>query len=420
MSKRRYRAVYVNRIDWPEQSKRLNGQRVVLAIDVAKEAFVAVLRVGDEVVLRMKWSHPSQTPEWLSGIETLAAEADQVEAVMEPSGTYGDAIRWQLSQRGIAVYRVSPKWVHDSAETHDGVPSSHDVKAAEIIADLHQRQRSRRWEPLSETRRAALAQVTQLRQARKRFTAEKNRCGGLLSRYWPEVLPVVSLDSRTLYALLERYGSPTAIAADRLEAERLMRRIGGHFLAPATIEALLTSAEQTLGPPCIEAERQQLQAMGARLKADAEEVRQLEREIERCHGDLDIVAHWRPVVGAATATVLYAEQGDPRSYRDAHSFAKSMGLNLKEHSSGEYKGQLKITKRGPAISRYYLYFAALRLLNHPVVASWYERKTQRPGAVKMKVVVELMRKLAMGLWHVAQGEAFSAERLFHPKPPATA
>jgi len=57
---------------------------------------------------------------------------------MEPGGTYGDALLWQRRQAGIALYRVSPKRVHDAAEVFDGVPSLHDAKAADINATRKQ------------------------------------------------------------------------------------------------------------------------------------------------------------------------------------------------------------------------------------------------------------------------------------------
>jgi transposase len=90
-----------------------------------------------------------------------------------------------------------------------------------------------------------------------------------------------------------------------------------------------------------------------------------------------------------------------------------MGLNLKEHSSGKHKGKLKITKRRPGRVRMYLFLAALRLIrNNSIVHTWYRRKVERDGGVKMKAVVAVMRKLSKALWHVGQGEFFDAAKLF--------
>lgn len=39
----------------------------------------------------------------------------------------------------------------------------------------------------------------------------------------------------------------------------------------------------------------------------------------------------------------------------------------------------------------------------------------RDGGVKMKALTAIMRKVAAGLWHVAQGKEFDARKLFDVK-----
>ena len=51
------------------------------------------------------------------------------------------------------------------------------------------------------------------------------------------------------------------------------------------------------------------------------------------------------------------------------AYRKAMGLNLVERSSGKYKGRLRISKRGGARSRQWLYFAVLRLIQKSGVIS---------------------------------------------------
>ena len=118
------------------------------------------------------------------------------------------------------------------------------------------------------------------------------------------------------------------------------------------------------------------------------------------------------VVGLATAAVLVATAGSPTSYPNAHSWLKSLGLNLKERSSGLHKGRLAITKRGSGLARKYQFLAMVRWLkDQPVARAWYDRKLQR-DRVPRKALVALMRKSASALWWVAKGEAFDAEKLF--------
>lgn len=415
MNKRRYRSVECKHLDWQGLAESLNGQRVVLSIDVAKEAFVAAILVEGRVVARVKWTHPGETRDWLTGVETMAA-AGQLEAVMEPSGVYGDALRWQLIQRGIKVCLASPKRVHDAAEVYDGVPSLHDAKAAEIIGELHLHGASRPWREPTPEQRAMHTQLTRLRISQQVYQAELNRLEAALSRHWPESLVLLGQDSHSLHRLLAAFGGPERIRRHVEEARALLRREGGHWLCPEKIEQLLISAGDTLGVPCLAEESETIQWLAQRLVASHPPIRAMEREIERQVGGNETLMNMAEVVGKVTSAVLWSAQGDPRDYPNAASYCKGMGLNLKEHSSGQHKGPVQITKRGPSVTRFYLYYAALRLIaKEPLVQRWFEAKTRRPGAIKLKSVVELMRKLAKGLWHLAQGEAFDIEKLFNLK-----
>jgi transposase len=187
-------------------------------------------------------------------------------------------------------------------------------------------------------------------------------------------------------------------------------------LADAKIEALLRSAGHTLGMPCILEERELLRWQATAVIETHAELRRVEKLIVQAVAHDSALASLRTVVGPVTSAVLLAAQGSPLSYPDADSYCKGLGLNLTERSSGKHKGRLKITKRGPAVARFYLYFAALRLIaNEAVVAKWFQAKTARPGALKGKQVVELMRKLAKALWHHAHGRLFQAEKLFNQR-----
>jgi transposase len=415
MSKRRYRSVKCQQFDWQKLAESVSGKPVILAIDVAKEEFMAALLLDQEVIAKVKWRHPAETPHWLAGIEKVA-QAGNLEAVMEPSGTYGDAIRWQLSQRGIEVHLVNPKRVHDAAEVYDGVPSLHDAKATEIIGYLHLQGRSRPWRELAPEQRAADSLLNRLRICKQQQQANLGRLEALLSRHWPESLSLLQLKSRTLHQVLASFGGPGQIAACAEQAQALMQRVGRPGLSHEKVEKLLDSAVHTLGVPTLCEEDEGLQWLAQRLLETDEQIRQLEGKIAQRVKHHDVLEPMAQVVGKVTSIVLLAAQGDPRGYPDAASYCKGMGLNLKEHSSGKQKGRLTITKRGPSITRCYLYFTALRLIaQDPLVKRWYEAKTKRPGSIKMKVVIELMRKLAKGLWHCAQGETFRTDKLFNLK-----
>jgi hypothetical protein len=405
--------VEFKQVDWVAVTQRVAGGRVVLAIDVAKSDMVATLLTSEGAVrVTFTWVHPQQSGELLGVLEALAEQAS-LEVVLEPSGTYGDALVAQLQRRAIAVFRVSPKRVHDVAEVYDGVPSLHDAKAAELIGRLHLQGLSQCWVEVSAARRELQAQVAQLAIAKGQWQTALNRLEARLSRHWPELETVLDLGTATVSALVAAYGDPAAVAADPHGARSLMRRVGGRWLAEETIAAVLASAGSSLGAPPVAGERGLLQGLAETVQGARRHGQAIEREIRQQVSEHPAVAALAPIVGTTTAAVLVAVLGDPREYANGGSYLKAMGLNLKERSSGTHQGQLKITKRGPGVVRFYLYYAALRLIHRePVVAQWFRQRTDHPGVVKGRSVVALMRKLAQALWRVAQGDPFEVERLF--------
>jgi transposase len=123
------------------------------------------------------------------------------------------------------------------------------------------------------------------------------------------------------------------------------------------------------------------------------------------------------VVGVPTACVLWVGVGDPRHYGSGAAYRKAMGLNLVEHSSGTYRGQLRISKRGSPRVRQWLYLAVLRLIRREGVANWYRARKRQGSVAARKALVGVMRKLALALYRVGvDGVAFEARKLFAARP----
>ena len=121
MGKRTYRAIDFHRVDWTELARRVSGDRVIFAIDAAKKDFVGVMMDDDRRgLVTIRWRHPRDTR---ALIERLGALPVDVEAVLEPTGTYADPLRYQLGRAGIAVQRMPPKRVSDAKEIYADLPS---------------------------------------------------------------------------------------------------------------------------------------------------------------------------------------------------------------------------------------------------------------------------------------------------------
>jgi transposase len=413
MKKRTYRARSVKCLDLDSLSQELSQwNRMVFAVDVAKTTMFAAVKVDAEPVLTtLKWDHLDQTPQVVSWLASLPLT---VEVALEPSGTYGDALRWNLQQAGLRVFQVSPKRVKDSHEVYDGVPSTHDGKAAAIIGWLHWQGRSQLWEQESEQDRALAASLQTLSLYQGPFQRCQNRLEAQLARHWPELRGFLELKSATALELLMAYGSPQAVAAAPEEAEELMRRIGGPALQAQTLQGILRCAGKTLGVPMVALEREALQELAQEARRLQQAIQRAQRQVEALSRSEELLQRLGQVVGQVTAVVLTVHGGRVTSYPNAGSWVKGLGLNLKIRSSGRRCGQLAITKRGPSLPRKYLYLASLRWIREdPVAKAWYQAKVQRQGGkLKKKAVVAVMRKLARALWWVGQGEDFSTAKLF--------
>jgi transposase len=417
MSKRSYRSVSVNSVKRDELLDKVRDRSLVLGIDVAKtDLKVAVMeRATREVLAILHWSAPQETRAFVSLVSSLK-EVAPIEVALEPTGTYGDVLKAMLTAIEVPVFRVSAKHTSDASELYDNVPSQHDAKCAAIVAHLHAEGRSARWVDYSVECRDLMAAVEIMVLFDKQEQGCVGRLEGKLARHFPELPKLLELTSATLLALLEQFCDPATIAARATEARDLMRRVGGPLLSADKIEAIVEAARTTTGVAMSSGERAMMAALARETNRQRKEAHAAAKIVERLGAEIEAVKRMAPVIGARTGAVVYAEAGDPASYKAADAFVKVLGLNLKIKNSGKPAdvGRLRITKRGSPKARMYLYMAVLRLIqSDKAFAAWYQRKVGRDnGRHKLRAVVALMRKLASSLPHVARGESFNSARLF--------
>ena len=188
------------------------------------------------------------------------------------------------------------------------------------------------------------------------------------------------------------------------EAQQKLKRWGGSLLSPEKIAALLESARTTVGVRTTAATQKSLQRCAEAAHQASTAVRRTKASLTRRAKKHVILSRMAPAVGHATACVLWAAVGNPQDYHCGAAYRKAMGLNLKERSSGQYVGQLKITKRGSSMARRWLFFAALRILQQEPVWTWFQQKKLKDNQSGGKAVVAIMRKLALALYAVAKRE----------------
>jgi transposase len=413
-----YRSISVKQVDVEKVLCGREGSFVEVGLDIGKKWVWAVVRFRDGTCLR-PW-RVSNPQELSLLVELLKRMGQRVKLTvgMESSGTYGDALRAALDRAGLCLHRVSSKASHDWAESFDGVPSQHDGKDAGVVAELCAMGKSVVW-PMR--RASALEQeitywVDQWDAAQRVQQVWVGRLESRLSRHWPEacggVGGALKLSSPTLLKALARWGGPLALGGDA-EAASVLQRLSRGRLDEQRIDALVRSARETMGLAMSEWDQRRMREDAEQALSAHRQKRSAARQLRQLGARHELLPAMGKVVGLPTACVLWVCLGDPRQYDSGAAYRKAMGLNLAERSSGMHKGELHISKRGKALPRRFLYFAALRYVcRQPQVRQWYAQKKGRDGGSGLPGLVAVMRKLPLAIWSTAQGQAFDAKRLF--------
>ena len=129
MRSRAYRALDVNQLEassWRDQQVPV----VHAGLDVGKEFIFCTLRWGADDFDRPWRARNPFDVDRLAELLREVGHGRHVIVALEPTGTYGDALRQALQRAGLEVHRVSPKHASDYAEVFDGVPSQHGKDAA--------------------------------------------------------------------------------------------------------------------------------------------------------------------------------------------------------------------------------------------------------------------------------------------------
>jgi transposase len=414
MKKRAYRSIAVKDVGVAEVLSWLGSGDAWLGLDVSKHDIQAVVRNSQEDMQRpWRVPQPGGIPRFVEIVKQLATGRRLIVA-LESTGTYGDAVRQALGDAGVEVHRVPGTAVRDYAEIFDGVPSQHDGKDAAIMAELAAIGKSEPWpcEPLSPEESRLKGEVLWMDTQQEILQLWLGRLEALLARHWPEATTLLDLTSGTLRRILEEYGSPAALAGDPQAAERIAGW-GRGFLKPQKIEQLLASARTTVGVRMSEDEVKLMRRVAGEACEAQKKVDRSKRLLEQATAENETLQRMARAVGRVTACVLYVLLGDPRDYSTGPAYRKGLGLNLRERSSGQHKGHLKITKRGPSLARRWLYFSALRAVQTGSVRAWYERKKLRDQGRGGKAMVAVMRKLALAVHAVAvRNEDYDPGRLF--------
>jgi transposase len=344
---------------------------------------------------------------------------------IEPTGHYWLNLAYFLDDVGIPLVMANPMHVKRSKELDDNLPTKNDRKDALVIARLLKDGRFSYPRILKDMEAELRAGSTFRGKLTEELGSVKNQMIRWLDRYFPEFTEVFPSFGKMALAALECTPFPSDLVQKQPEdVLSLYRKVEG-IKSPQRPKAirLIKLADQSIG---VTEGRQMARFEIATL---VHRFRQLEEEIETITSQLielvqtSVEYEWLstvPGLGDTTIVDLLAEIGSFSHYQDPRQLMKLAGLTLRENSSGQHKGQKRISKRGRRRLRALLFRVMMPMIRHNEafrkMHEYYTNRTQNPLRKKQSIVV-LCGKLLKVLHGIStKRTAFDAERMMKDIP----
>jgi transposase len=385
---------------------QITERTLIVGVDIAKKKHYARafdwrgIELSKVISFRTDKRGFRQFREWA---EKIARDEGKNKIIvgMEPTGHYWFTFAADVNRNGMMVVQVNPYHVKQSKEMDDNTPSKNDRKDPRTIAMLVKD--GRYLIPyFPEGKYAEIRKAYEIRESQlKKIWAVKNRVQRWLDIYFPEFTQVFkSWEGKTALMTLEKF--PTPLEIIELGAEKILtiwREKVKRGVGIKKAQALVKKAEESVGI------QTGLEMAEYELKCILQEYHAIRNVLEKTEQKLKTIAAVIPGmdkilsikgIGIITAAGFIAEVGDLSRFSHPKQIIKLAGLNLRENSSGDHKGQTTISKRGRKRLRALLFRAIL-----PLVAKNEEFKelhkyyTTRPvnPLKKMQSLIVLCGKL---------------------------
>lgn len=314
----------------------------------------------------------------------VAHEKQDILVGFEPTGHYWMNLAAFLTSYGIPFVMVNPMHVNRSKELDDNLQTKNDQKDALVIARLMRDGRFS-YPRILEDVEAELRNGATLRsKIREDLTALQNRIIRWLDRFFPEFTQVFKNFGKMAYAALEMTPLPADIQGKTPEELLFLYRQVDGMKSPQLpkakqlVEVAQHSIGLTEGIVMAKFEIATLLSQHKLMQAHLDELTAQLTEHAKQMTDYEYLTSV-PGIGDITIVDLLSEVGSLTQYEHPRQLIKLAGLTLRENSSGQQKGQKRISKRGRRKLRALLFRVMIPLIIHnQAFKQYHEYYTTRP------------------------------------------
>jgi len=322
---------------------------------------------------------------------------EQIVIGFESTGPYAEPLFHFLRKKPVKLVQVNPVHTKRIKELTGNSPNKTDKKDPRVIADVISLGHALTL-VVPEGPAAELRRLTQARQrAIKTRTSMINQLQHLIFVIFPEFLKVLKISTKTARYLIKYYTSPEKICALGLDSvSQILKKVSrgklGQDRAKQLHEAARDSVGISEGKQSIVFEIEHLVGM---IEAEDQFIDSLEKQLCAYLQQIPYSQNILSIKGLAEVSVagLIGEVADFNKFDTISEVMKLAGLDLYEISSGNHRGQRRISKRGRPLMRKLLFFAAINAVkSNGIMHETYQRMLGR-GMLKVKALVAISRKL---------------------------
>lgn len=403
--------------------ERISDQHLVVGVDIAQQFHVARavnfrgIVIGDPLTFENDENGFARLQEWMNKLKESKGYRTEIVG-MEPTGHYWLNLSKWLYDQSIDVVTVNPHHVKKNKENRDNTQSKSDKKDALVIADMVKNGYYSFIYPTSEAFEKLRVLMSNRDVIVKRLVSSINQINRWVDIIFPELRQVFKdVKGKGAIATLRLFPTPTELRS--MEAEdmvkgwkTLMKRQPGFKKAQTLIQLAKSSVGTTQAQ---DAHKLHLEQLLEEFDLATSQLEMVEDEAKNALKKITFANKILGIKGITEITLggIIGEAGDLSKFAHGNSLLRHAGLNLAEASSGKWKGQIVISKRGRSRLRRNLFLATMSLVaNNPEFKELHAYNVQVKKMKKMKSIMKLVGKFARILVGIARNnEPYRPEKV---------
>ena len=377
----------------------------MVGVDIAQELHVARavnfrgIIVGDPLTFENDEEGFARLLQWINQLKTLKGFTSTIIG-MEPTGHYWINLSKWLYDQDIEAVTVNPHLVKKNKENRDNSRSKSDKKDALVIADMVKNGYYSFIRPTSEAFEKLRVLMSNRDMTVKRLVSAINQINRWVDIVFPELRQVFKdVKGKGAMATLRLFPTPVELRSMKAPDvvvgwKTQMKRQPGLIKAQVLIEL----AKHSVGTrQALDAYKLHLEQLIEEFDLATAQLKRVENEVTEVLKRIPFAKKLLAIKGISEIALagILGESGDLSGFAHGNSLLRHAGLHLSEASSGKWKGQIVLSKRGRSRLRRFLYLATMSLvMNNPDFKELHVNNVKVKKMKKMKSIMKLIHKFA--------------------------